>query len=336
VTARPLASSADAAEHETPSVSKPRVLLVAGEAAGAHVLRVVEGAGFPVAGLLISGGEGGERPPGKAVHTAASRLGCPVWPARSVRDPAFAESIKSAGVDILLNVHSLFVIRGEILAAPRIGSFNMHPGPLPECAGLNAVSWALYEGKTEHAVTVHWMAPGIDTGAIAYEARFPVEEHDTALTLSAKAVKAGVPLIERLLETAATNPAAIPAHVQDLTRRRYRGREVPQGGRLEWSRSAREIVGFVRACDYLPFASPWGHPKTSFGGSDLAVLKATLTGLPSDAPPGTVGEAAGRGAMVSAKDEWVLVQRLLSDGRGVDAIEVLEPGRRFDELLAPT
>lgn len=311
-----------------------RVLLVGGEAAGAHVLRVVEASGCSVAGLLISAGERGERPAGPAMHAAASRLGCALWPARSVRDPAFAEWVRSTGVDILLNVHSLYVIRGEILGAPRIGSFNMHPGPLPECAGLNAVSWALYDGNSEHAVTVHWMAPGIDTGSVAYEARMPIAENDTAFTLSAKCVKAGVPLIELLLTTAATNPAGIPTIAQDLTRRRYRGREVPQDGRLEWSRPAREIVGFVRACDYGPYASPWGRPQTSFGGREVSVVKAARTSIPSDATPGTVGERADGGVMVSAADEWVFVQRLLLDGRGVDAVEVLQPGGRFDAATA--
>jgi UDP-4-amino-4-deoxy-L-arabinose formyltransferase/UDP-glucuronic acid dehydrogenase (UDP-4-keto-hexauronic acid decarboxylating) len=244
--------------------------------------------------------------------------------------------IRDARVDILLNVHSLYVIKGEILDSPRIGSFNMHPGPLPECAGLNAVSWALYEGRREHAVTVHWMAAGIDTGAIAYERRMDIEPTDTALTLSAKCVKLGVPLVEQLLKTAAENPSAIPAHAQNLARRRYHGREIPQGGRLEWARSAREIVNFVRACDYLPFSSPWGHPTASVGGQDVSVLKVALTGLPSDEAPGTIGEARGRGMLVSAKYEWLLVQRVSSNGRAVDAIEVLEPGRRFDEVLAAT
>jgi methionyl-tRNA formyltransferase len=307
-----------------------RVLLVGGEAAGAHVLRVVEATGCSVAGLLISGGERGERPAGPAMQTAATRLGCPMWPARSVRDPEFARWVASADVDILLNVHSLYVIRGEILAAPGIGSFNMHPGPLPEGAGLNAVSWALYEGKSEHAVTVHWMAPGIDTGAIAYEARMPVTEQDTAFTLSAKCVKAGVPLIERLLTTAAADSKGIPVIGQDLTRRRYRGREIPQDGRLEWSRSAREIVGFIRACDYGPYTSPWGRPQTSIAGRDVSVIRAACTGIASDVAAGTVGEIADRGVMVSASDEWVLVQRVLMEGRGLDASDVLRPGLKFD------
>ena len=307
-----------------------RVLLVAAEAAGAHVLRVIEGGGYTLAGLLIGAGERGERDPGPAVRNTASRLGCPMWPARSVRDPSFAQVIRDAGVDVMLNVHSLFVIRGEILTAPTIGSFNMHPGPLPEGAGLNAVSWALYEGKQQHAVTVHWMVPEIDAGGIAYSAAFPIEENDTALSLSARCVKAGVPLIERLLATAATDPSGIPNERQDFSRRRYRGREIPQGGRLDWSRSAREVVGFVRACDYLPFGSPWGSPLASVGGCEMAVVKAAATGLSSSAAPGTIGEASGRGVLVSAADEWVLVQRIVRDGRGVDAADVLQPGQRFD------
>jgi methionyl-tRNA formyltransferase len=282
----------------------------------------------------MSAGERGERPLGNGVRATIERLGCPVWPAKSVRDPAFADVVREAGVDLLVNVHSLYVIRGEILDAPRIGSFNMHPGPLPEGAGLNAPSWALYDGSAEHAVTVHWMAAGIDTGDVAYEARFPVEESDTAWTLSAKCVKAGVPLVERLLAAASADPASIPRIAQDLSRRRYRGREVPQGGWLDWSRSAKEVVGFVRACDYLPFASPWASPRCMLEGREVSVLKASRTGLPSNVPPGTVGAATPTGVLVSAADEWVLVQRMSRDGKSISPGECLPAGRRFEVATA--
>jgi methionyl-tRNA formyltransferase len=235
--------------------------------------------------------------------------------------------MRDEGVDLLLNVHSLYLIAGEVVAAPRIGSFNLHPGPLPEYAGLNTPSWAIYNGEPRHGVTVHWMEPGVDTGAIAYEASFELTDSDTGLSVSARCVREGVPLIERLLETAAEDPAAIPKDEQDLSRRHYYKRaEVPDAGRVVWSRPAQRIVDFVRASDYFPFASPWGSPATSLEGEELAVLKASRTGEPTQAPPGTVGEARERGIPVAAADEWVLVERVLQGGRAQPAAEVLRPG----------
>src|SRR6266513_6476154 len=67
----------------------------------------------------------------------------------------------------------------------------------------------------------------------------------------------------------------LPSIRQDPSRRRYFGRTVPAGGQLAWSRPAREVVNFVRACDYLPFHSPWGHPWARLEGREVAILKAT-------------------------------------------------------------
>ena len=38
----------------------------------------------------------------------------------------------------------------------------------PEYAGLNAPSWAIYNGEPAHGVTLHWMEAAIDTGPIAW------------------------------------------------------------------------------------------------------------------------------------------------------------------------
>jgi len=306
-----------------------RVLLVAAEGAGTHALRAVARAGCVVVGVLTGEGDEDDRARGNGVRALAGDLRCPIWPAATVRDAEFAEYVRRERVDVLLNIHSLYLIRAEILEAPVIGSFNLHPGPLPELAGLNAVSWALYEGRARHAVTLHWMVPKVDAGAIAYQAPFAIEAQDTALTLSTKCVRAGVPMITQLLAAAAGRE--IPAIPQDLTRRRYYGREVPEGGRLTWSRAAQEIVNFARACDYLPYRSPWGHPVGSFGGQQVALLKAASTGVRANGAPGTVGAFTAGGVLVSAVDEWVLVRRLIRDGQSLDARQVLLEGARFDQ-----
>ncbi len=300
------------------------VLLVGEESAGIQTLRALAQSSHRIAAVLAS--------PQKQTYgmsslwSVAEKLGFPTWPAKLVRDPNFAHRVRAEQVDILLNVHSLFIVNREVLAAPRYGSFNMHPGPLPRYAGLNAVSWALYRGERSHGVTIHKMEPEIDAGPIVYQSLFAIEESDTALSLSAKCVKEGLPLLLKLLETAVTNPEAIPLVPQDLTKREYLGVGVPEGGRLSWSRPAREVVNFVRACDYLPFRSPWGHPQARRGQQEIAVVKASLTGQTCDARPGTVGRLVEEGAQVACGDQWVLVSKLKIDGCYVEPGDVLKPG----------
>ena len=94
------------------------------------------------------------------------------------------------------------------------------------------------------------MEPGIDTGAVAYESSFAIDDQDTGISLSVVCVRHGLPLISRLLEDARRDATSVPAIAQDLSRRRYYHRDPPQRGALVWARPAHEIARFVRACDY--------------------------------------------------------------------------------------
>ena len=301
-------------------------MLVAEEAAGIQVLRRLAASGHELAGVLTAPPTRGG---GATVAGVAAGLGLEVEPSERVRDAGLARWIGEREVDLLLNVHSLFVVHEDVVAAPRLGSFNLHPGPLPQYAGLNAPSWALYHGEERHGVTVHWMEPGIDTGAIAYEQSFDLSETDTGLSVSLRCVREGLPLLDRLLEDA--DRGTVPAQAQDLSRRRYFGRRTPQDGRLEWSRTAREVVDFVRACDYFPFPSPWGSPVAELDGREIAILKATRTGRPAQVPAGTVGDVTEGAVAVAAADEWVAVHRVALDGTPQDAADTLPRGTRFAE-----
>src|SRR5262245_2728236 len=97
------------------------VLLVGEESAGAQTLKLVANSAHRLVGVLASPTR--KAVGGMTVWQYAEKLGCRRWPAESVKDPAFAEVITAEEVDLLLNVHSLFVIKPEIVAAPRWGSF---------------------------------------------------------------------------------------------------------------------------------------------------------------------------------------------------------------------
>lgn len=294
-----------------------RVVVAAEEAAGVQVLHRLQALARPpeiVAVLTTTSEAAGRRP---VVDEAAQKLGLQTWPAEWVRDPRFAERLDASGVDILLNVHSLFVAHEDVLTAPTIGSFNLHPGPLPEYPGLNAPSWAVYNGEQSHAVTLHWMDAGIDTGPIAYQRSFEIGRGDTGLAVAGKCVRHGVPLVVELIEQAQVEPSGIPRVDQDVARRNWRGKGPPNEGRIDWTRPAAEIERFVRASDYGPFTSPWGYPQAELRGRRVGIAKVSLTGIARSAPPGTVGEPTDDGVLVTAGDEAVLVETVHSNGRYV-------------------
>jgi len=299
-------------------------MVVGEEAAGAQAIRAVARSRHTLVVVLTSGGEPGGK--GSTTLTAARSLGVPVWPAARVRDPSLADQARAAGVDVLLNVHSLHVVVPDVLSAPSVGSFNLHPGPLPEYAGLNVVSWALFRGAREFGVTLHWMEPTIDSGPVAYRADFPIEDGETAIGLMGKCVQHGMPLVDQLLRQLTDDPGAIPAIAQDLSRREYFGRTVPGQGRISWADPARTIVGLVRACTYAPFASPWGEATTTLGTKVLSVLAVERTQEPCGTPSGRIGPLRDGGVWVAGGDEWVVVKRVRLDGRVVPPGEVLRSG----------
>jgi methionyl-tRNA formyltransferase len=306
-----------------------KVLLLAEEAAGIQTIKLLAGSPHRVAAVLTASGASGMGS-GATVAGVASRMGIEVKPLRLVKEKGFADRIRREEVDVLLNVHALCVLPAEVVTAPRVGSFNLHPGPLPDYAGLNAPSWAIYNGEHTHAVTLHWMDGGIDTGPIAYAAELEITEEDTGFSLSAKCVRAGLPLLQNLLTAAAEG--AVPKRTQASRARRYYGREVPQGGRVDWTRPASEIVNFVRACDYLPFGSPWGHPRASIAGRELSVLKAARTGEQSSDMPGRIGPRVGDEVLVASADEWVRLRRVQVGASVLPAGHFLQSGQQFDLL----
>lgn len=273
-----------------------RIALFCGEAAGARVLEALAKSGHELTHVLTA-----EASPARPL---AAKLGLRPQPARRVREPAFAAELAAAGVELILNVHSLYIVPPAVLAAARLGAYNLHPGPLPDYAGLNAPSWAIYNGEARHGVTVHRMEAGIDTGPIAFQEEFPIAEDDTGLLVALRCAQKGVELVRRLVHTLARNPASLALTPQKPEKRRYFGNEVPQGGRIDWNTPARRIYDFVRACDYAPFPSPWGAPRATLEGQPVEILKVARTGERCDAPPGTLN--ANR---VATADEWLLLKK---------------------------
>ena len=88
---------------------------------------------------------------------------------------------KDIGATCLRQLHS-FCQRHEhqiigVFTNPRGEEINLHMAPLPEYRGCNQFSFAIVNGDQEFGTTLHQMDPGIDSGGILFERRFPIPEN---------------------------------------------------------------------------------------------------------------------------------------------------------------
>lgn len=293
------------------------IALIAENSAGMNALRIVLASGHRLAAVLTS-------PPATSrfpkIWAEAEKIGIQPIPAREVKDRRLADEFRSRSVDVILNVHSLYVVHHDVITSARVGAYNLHPGPLPRYAGLNAPSWAIYRDEREYGVTLHKMSPDIDAGPIVYQTMFLIAPTDTGLTLNHKCWKEGLSLIERFLRELSTSPGSISTKPQDLCQREYFHAGIPQNGRIEWDARAHAIHNFVRACDFFPYASPWGAPTTTFRGNEVGILRTSLTRQQCLEKPGIVAACASK-VLVACVDEWLGIDTVMLQGEPIDAAD---------------
>jgi folate-dependent phosphoribosylglycinamide formyltransferase PurN len=70
------------------------------------------------------------------------------------------------------------ILKPDILAVPRLGTVNAHPGLLPWLRGSSSVAWALYKDLPVGSTT-HLLDANIDTGPIILQRHLHVYRGDT-------------------------------------------------------------------------------------------------------------------------------------------------------------
>ena len=78
---------------------------------------------------------------------------------------ACQRAVRTHELDLLVNAGTPRRIKAELLAAPKIGVLNVHPGILPRYRGASCPEWAIYHGDPV-GVTAHFMDTGLDSGPI--------------------------------------------------------------------------------------------------------------------------------------------------------------------------
>jgi methionyl-tRNA formyltransferase len=132
---------------------------------------------------------------------------------------------------------------GALIPEPVLGRalwLNVHPSLLPRWRGAAPIERALMAGDPETGVTIIRLVLELDAGPIAAQDSFPVEAEDDFGSVSARAAKLGV----RLLNDVLPEPSFRPQPEEGVT---YAEKIGPADRRLDWDRSPQELLNRIRA-----------------------------------------------------------------------------------------
>ena len=125
--------------------------------------------------------------PDLALARLAEQSGLPVYIWPDVNAGSVIQQIVELKCDLLISMSFDQIIRKQLMELPRLGFINCHAGKLPFYRGRNVLNWALINGETEFAVTVHFVDGSIDTGDIIQQDLVPILPGDDYADVLAKA-----------------------------------------------------------------------------------------------------------------------------------------------------
>jgi methionyl-tRNA formyltransferase len=213
----------------------------------------------------------------------------------SLKDEGQQELFASLELDAAIVVAYGLLLPKPVLAAPRIGCFNLHGSLLPRWRGAAPIQRAIMAGDAETGVMVMRMEEGLDTGPVLMAERTPIgrktygELHDELARLGADLMARALSALERgsISET--------PQRSGGVT---YAKKILKEEARIDWTKPAREIDCAIRGLSPVPGA--WCEVK----GERLKILYAEP--VSGSGTPGTVLDdrlaiACGDGALRLAR-----------------------------------
>lgn len=244
------------------------------------------------------------------VHLTAEKYGLAVRTPIKLRDNEEEFNyLKSLHPDVIIVAAYGLLLPEEILNLPEKGCLNIHASLLPRWRGASPIQSALRAGDRKTGICIMQMDKGLDTGAVILRCETDITGSDTAETLHDRLALLGR---ETLLQALEKKPVPIPQSDVGVC---YAPRLKREDGKIDWTRSAKEIDCQIRAF------TPWPGNFTTLDGQVIRIGAVSLISENdiAELPPGTL-----------------LDDRLtIACGKGILRLDLLQkPGRSMMEAAA--
>ena len=138
----------------------------------------------------------------------AGRLAKPLLGAGTLPRPNSAaglELMRSLEPDLVVSIRYRRILKGEVIAIPRLGVLNLHSGVLPDYKGVMATFWAMLHKEEIIGSTLHRIVDsGIDTGPVIGIRPVPADYGSSYLTNVLRLYGPGCDMIVEALQALET------------------------------------------------------------------------------------------------------------------------------------
>jgi folate-dependent phosphoribosylglycinamide formyltransferase PurN len=93
---------------------------------------------------------------------------------RNVKEPGVLAAVRAFAPDVILSVRFSFRFPCDLVAEARLAAINVHPGRLPDYAGLYPHFYSMLAGERSLGCTAHLIDEGIDSGPVLAAGEVPI------------------------------------------------------------------------------------------------------------------------------------------------------------------
>ena len=187
------------------------------------------------------------------VEQEARRLALAVHTPRTLKDDEAQAAFRAHNADAAVVVAYGLILPKSLLAAPRLGCFNVHASLLPRWRGAAPINRAIMADDAESGVTIMKMDEGLDTGAMAMAEQMPIGSDMTAGDLHDALSRLGADLMLRALAAAERGSLALtPQLAAGVT---YAEKISKNETRINWSKPWKQVHDHIRGLS--PFPGAW-------------------------------------------------------------------------------
>jgi methionyl-tRNA formyltransferase len=253
------------------------------------------------------------------VKEAAVRHQLPVLQPGGLKDPAFANHIRSLNPDLIVVV-AFRILPEEVFTIPHLGAFNLHASLLPRYRGAAPINWAIIKGEKETGVTTFFLQEKVDTGNLILQEKIPIHDDDDAGTVHDKLSRVGADLVLQTVQRIERGTAVTVS--QDDSLASPAPKIFKEDCRIRWNSPALAVHNLVRGL------SPYPTAFTMHGGKALKIFKSQVLDAAAGAEPGTV-TVTPRSLHVAMTDTMLAITELQQEGRRRMHVEEFLRGYRI-------